>query len=139
VSSLIVVFGAFALLKINISGKRAPQELVTGSIQRSPAVRRSASNDPMAAFLVTPSVAPATQGMKQMAVGVSSPIPLPRPRPNRLWVLASMKSLIERHRHNSGNAIPEKIDHGEPSYCFVIGDRGRRVRHAPSAARLARS
>ena len=35
VSSLVVVFGAFALLKINISGKRAPQELVTGSIQRS--------------------------------------------------------------------------------------------------------
>ena len=57
VSSLVVVFGVFALLKINtISGKRAPQELVTGSIQRSPPVRRSASNDPMTAFLVTPSV-----------------------------------------------------------------------------------
>jgi hypothetical protein len=81
VSSLVVVFVAFALLKINFGGKRTPQELVTGSIQRSPAVRRSASSDPMAAFLVTPSVAPA---MKQMAVGVSSPIPLPRPRPNRL-------------------------------------------------------
>jgi hypothetical protein len=85
VSSLVVVFGAFALLKINtVSGKRAPQELVTGSIQGSPAVRRSAANDSMAAFLVTPSVAPATQEMKQMAVGVSTPIPLPRPRPNRL-------------------------------------------------------
>jgi hypothetical protein len=83
-SSLIVVFGAFALLKFNISGKRAPQELVTGSIQGSPAVRRSASNDSMAAFLVTPFVAPATRDMKQMAVGISSPIPLPRPRPNRL-------------------------------------------------------
>jgi hypothetical protein len=83
-SSLIVVFGAFALLKINISGKRTSQELVTGSIQRSPAVRRSASDDPMTTFLVTPSVAPSTQGMKQMAVGLSSPIPLPRPRPNRL-------------------------------------------------------
>ena len=82
VSSLVVVFVAFALLKINFGGKRTPQELVTGSIQRSPAVRRSASNDPMAAFLVTPSVAP--HAMKQMAVGVSSPIPLPRPRPNRL-------------------------------------------------------
>jgi hypothetical protein len=82
-SSLVVVFGAFALLKFNISGKRAPQELVTGSIQKS-AVRRSASNDPMAAFLITPSVAAATQGMKQMAVGFSSPIPLPRPRPKRL-------------------------------------------------------
>jgi hypothetical protein len=59
VSSLVVA--AFALLKINFGGKRTPQELVTGSIQRSPVV---ASSDPMAAFLVTPSVAPATQGMK---------------------------------------------------------------------------
>jgi hypothetical protein len=54
-SSLVVVFGAFALLKFNISGKRAPQELVTGSIQK-PTVRRSASNDPMAAFLIMPSI-----------------------------------------------------------------------------------
>jgi hypothetical protein len=49
-SSLLLVFGAFALLRINSDGKRVPQELVTGSIQRSPSVRRSASNDPMAAF-----------------------------------------------------------------------------------------
>ena len=55
-SSLVVVFGALALLKFNISGKRALQELVTGSIQKSPAVRRSASNDPMAAFLIMPSI-----------------------------------------------------------------------------------
>jgi hypothetical protein len=83
VSSFLVVVGAFALLKINSGGKRVPQEIVTGSVKRSPEVRRSASNDPMAAFLVTPSVAPSTQATEQMAVGVSLPIPLPRSRPKR--------------------------------------------------------
>jgi hypothetical protein len=84
VSSLLLVFGAFALLKINSGGKRAPQELVTGSIQRSQAVRRSASNDPMAAFPVRPAVGPSTQDTRQMAASVPSHIPLPRPRPKRL-------------------------------------------------------
>ena len=76
VSSLLLAFGAFALLKINSGGKRVPQELVTGSIQRSQAVRRSASNDPMAAL--------STQDTRQMAASVPSHIPLPRPRPKRL-------------------------------------------------------
>ena len=77
VTALLLVCGVFALLKVSGGGKHASPELVTGSIQRSPAVRRSASEDPMAAFLVMPSVAPSTQGTGQ------TPIPLPRPRPNR--------------------------------------------------------
>jgi hypothetical protein len=48
----ILVFGAFALLKVNSGAKQAPtEELLTGSIARSPAVRKSPSNDSMAAFL----------------------------------------------------------------------------------------
>ena len=77
VTALLLVFGVFALLKIGGGGKHASPELVTGSIQRSQAVRRSASDDPMAAFLVMPSVVPSMQGTAQ------TPVPLPRPRPNR--------------------------------------------------------
>ena len=80
VTALLLVFGVFALLKISGVGKHASLELVTGSIQRSPAVRRSASDDPMAALLFMPPVAPSTQGTVQ----TPSPIPLPRARPNRL-------------------------------------------------------
>jgi hypothetical protein len=80
VTALLLVFGVFALLKISGVGKHASPELVTGSIQRSPAVRRWASDGPMAALLFVPPVAPSTQGTGQ----TPSPIPLPRPRPNRL-------------------------------------------------------
>ena len=80
-TALLLVSGVFALLKIGGGGKRASPELVTGSIQRSQAVRRTASSDPLAAFLVAaPSVAPSTPGTAQTRL----PIPLPRPRPNRL-------------------------------------------------------
>jgi hypothetical protein len=77
VTAVLLIIGVFALLKIGGGGKLASPELVTGSIQRSPAVRKSASADPMSAFLVMPSVVPSTQGTAQ------TPIPLPRPRPNR--------------------------------------------------------
>ena len=52
VTALLLVSGVFALLKISGGGKHASPELVTGSIQRSQAVRRAASSDPLAAFLV---------------------------------------------------------------------------------------
>ena len=52
VTALLLVSGVFALLKISGGGKQASPELVTGSIQRSQAVRRAASSDPLAAFLV---------------------------------------------------------------------------------------
>ena len=46
------VCGAFGLLRISIGEKQAPnKELTTGSIQRSPAVRKLEPRDPMVAFL----------------------------------------------------------------------------------------
>ena len=81
VTALLLVSGVFALLKIGGGGKHASPELVTGSIQRSQVVRRAASSDPLAAFLVAaPVFAPSTQGTPQTHL----PVPLPRPRPNRL-------------------------------------------------------
>ena len=81
VTALLLVAGLFTLLKIGGAGKRASPDLVTGSIQRSQAIRRTASSEALAAFLVAaPSVAPSTQGTAQTPL----PIPLPRPRPNRL-------------------------------------------------------
>ena len=56
VTALFLVIGVLAVLRIGGGGKLASPELVTGSIQRSPAVRRSASDDPMSAFLVMPSL-----------------------------------------------------------------------------------
>jgi hypothetical protein len=55
-----LVCGVFGLLKVSIGEQQAPnKELTTGSIQRSPAVRKPESRDPMAAFL-TPAVAQST-------------------------------------------------------------------------------
>jgi hypothetical protein len=80
-----LVGGAFGLLKISIGEKQAPnKELTTGSIQRSPAVRKPESRDPMAAFLVAPAVAQSTQRLTRSTTADPSPIPLPRPRPKRL-------------------------------------------------------
>ena len=78
-TALILVSGVFALLKIGAGGHHSSPELVTGSIQRSQAVRRSAPDDPMAAFLVMPSVVLSIQKTAQ----TQSPIPMPRPRPKR--------------------------------------------------------
>ena len=81
VTALVLVSGVFALLKIGGGGNRPSPDLVTGSIQRPQAVRRAASGDPLAAFLVAaPVFAASTQGTPQAPL----PIPLPRPRPNRL-------------------------------------------------------
>jgi hypothetical protein len=78
-----LVCGAFGLLKISIGEKQAPnKELTTGSIQRSPAVRKPESRDPMAAFL-TPAVAQSMQRSTKSTTADLSPIPLPRPRPKR--------------------------------------------------------
>ena len=46
----ILVFGLSAILKATSSGRQAPaKELITGSIPRSAAVRKSLPNDPMVA------------------------------------------------------------------------------------------
>src|SRR6516225_8212840 len=79
------VCGVLGLLKISIAEKQAPnKELATGSIQRSPAVRKPESRDPMAAFLVAPAVAQSTQRSTRSTTADPSLIPLPRPRPKRL-------------------------------------------------------
>jgi hypothetical protein len=76
----ILVFGAFALLKVNSGAKQAPtEELLTGSIARSPAVRKSPSNGSMAAFLSARPMIPSMQS----AVADRGAVPLPRPRPKR--------------------------------------------------------
>jgi len=80
-----LVCGVFGLLKISIGEKQVPnKELTTGSIQRSPAVRKPESGDPMAAFLVAPAVAQSTQRSTRSTTAGPSLIPLPRPRPKRL-------------------------------------------------------
>ena len=77
----LLVFSIIALLKINSGAKQAPaEELLTGSIPRSPSVRKS-PNDPMAAFLALDSNQSAIQPM-QRAVD-RAPVPLPRPRPKQ--------------------------------------------------------
>src|SRR3989442_855690 len=85
VVAVVVVFGILALLKVNSSGaKQAPaKELLPGSIPRSPAVRKTAYNDSMAAFLALDSTQPATQYMQSTVVDRTA-VPLPRPRPKRL-------------------------------------------------------
>ena len=81
VTALVLVSGVFALLKMGGGGNSPSPDLITGSIQRPQAVRRAASSDPLAAFLVAaPVFAPSTQGTPQTHL----PVPLPRPRPNRL-------------------------------------------------------
>ncbi len=79
---LILVFSIFGLLKTSSGGKPAPgEELLTGSIQKSQAVRKSPSTDPMAAFLT-----PALTGLQPMqsTLGDGGAVPLPHPRPKQL-------------------------------------------------------
>jgi hypothetical protein len=80
VFAVILVFGIFALLKVNSGAKQAPAKELLGSIPRSPAVRKSPSNDSMAAFLATASTQPAIQPMQSTVVDRAA-VPLPRPRP----------------------------------------------------------
>jgi biopolymer transport protein ExbB/TolQ len=82
VVAVILVFSIIALLKVNSGAKQVPaEELLTGSIPKSSAVRKS-PNDSMAAFLALDSNRAAIQPM-QRAVDRAA-IPSPRPRPKRL-------------------------------------------------------
>jgi hypothetical protein len=84
VAAVILVFSVFALLKISSGGKQEPaKELLTGSIQKSPAVRKAPLDEPTASFLA-PAAFQLTPRPMQNAVVVRGPVPLPRPRPNRL-------------------------------------------------------
>jgi hypothetical protein len=78
VAVVILVFSILALLKISSGGKQEPaNELLTGSIQKSPAVREPQLDDATASFF-----APAA--FQQSGVVVRGPVPLPRPRPKRI-------------------------------------------------------
>jgi hypothetical protein len=80
VAVAILVFSIFALLKISSGGKQEPvKELLTGSIQQSPAVRKPRTDDAMASFLAPSAFQPSPQPV-QSAVVVRGPVPLPRPR-----------------------------------------------------------
>jgi hypothetical protein len=96
VAAVILVFSIFALLKISSGGKQEPaKELLTGSIQKSAAVRKPPSDDQTASFL-----APAASRPVQSAVVVRGPVPLPRPRPNRLGRRAVLsKRLLRLYGH----------------------------------------
>ena len=73
----ILVFSIFALLKISSGGKQEPgQELLTGSVQKSPAVRKPPSDDPVASFVAPSSFQPTLRRV-QIGVVVRTPVPLP--------------------------------------------------------------
>ena len=73
---VLVVFSLCALLKVNSGGRDAPaQELLTGSIPRAVAARKSPPNDPMVAFL-------RAEPLQNTAVDGRA-VPWPRPRPKR--------------------------------------------------------
>jgi hypothetical protein len=83
VVAVILVFSVIALLKVNSGAKQAPaKELFTGSIPRSPAIRKSPSNESMAAFLALDSSQAVIRPMQRMVDRTA--VPLPRPRPKRL-------------------------------------------------------
>jgi hypothetical protein len=73
----LLVGGAFGLLKIRSSWKQgSPQELATGSIQRS----LTRQSDPLGALLVAPAT-PASFRKSGEAMRLNS-VPIPRPRRN---------------------------------------------------------
>ena len=81
---LILVFSLCALLKVNGDGGKVPaEELLTGSIPKAAAVHKSASNDPIVAFLSPASTQPTTKPI-QSTLTDRRAVPLPRPRPKRL-------------------------------------------------------
>jgi hypothetical protein len=76
----ILVFSLFALLKVSTGERQEPaKELLTGSIQQSPAVRKPSSDDATASF-----VAPTAFQPTSRPVAFREVIPLPRPRPKRI-------------------------------------------------------
>jgi len=83
IAVVVLVFGAFALLKAINGGREPPtKELMTGSIPTAAPARKPASNDPMAAFL-SPTSTELTTLVQSTAVDRRA-VPLPRPRPKRL-------------------------------------------------------
>jgi hypothetical protein len=79
--AMILVLSVFALLKIGNRGKQtSAEELITGSVQKSSAVGRSQSNDPVASFLAPVSSQPPPRLVQSNAVDRGA-VPLPRPRP----------------------------------------------------------
>jgi len=72
----ILAVGVFAL---NSDAKAPTEELLTGSIARSPTVRKSPSNDSTTAFLSTQPMIPSMQ----RTAADRAAVPLPRPRPKR--------------------------------------------------------
>jgi hypothetical protein len=84
VAAAILVFSIVALLKVGSGAKQAPaEELMTGSIQRSPAGDTRSSSDPIA-FVLRPTTSETIPRPVQNAVVVRKLVPLPHPRPNRL-------------------------------------------------------
>src|SRR5258708_30561818 len=80
----ILVFSIFALLKISSGGKQEPgQELLTGSIQKSPAVRKPPSDDPVASFVAPSSFQPTLRRVPNR-VGVWAPVSFPPPPPKQI-------------------------------------------------------
>src|SRR5215471_20712053 len=79
VVAVILVFSVIALLKVNSGAKQAPaKELLTGSIPRSPAVRKSPSDGSVAAFLALDSHQSTIQPIQREWDRVSGPLPRPR-------------------------------------------------------------
>src|SRR5215467_16055038 len=78
VVAVILVFSVIALLKVNSGAKQAPaKELLTGSIPRSPAVRKSPSDDSVAAFLALdssqPTIQPNAKGVRSSRSSIAAP------------------------------------------------------------------
>src|SRR2546430_12014734 len=81
----ILVFSIFALLKISSGGKQEPgQELLTGSIQKSPVVRKPPSDDPVASFVAPSSFQPTLRRGPKAGGVVSPPSLAPPPAHTRL-------------------------------------------------------
>jgi predicted Zn-dependent peptidase len=71
----ILVFSIFALLKTNTGDKQAPapkELLASNSVERPPAVRSSASNDQMAAFLAPALTQPVPKPVQSAAVDLAA-------------------------------------------------------------------
>ena len=97
---LILVFSVCALLKVNGDGGQVPpKELFTGSIPKAAAVRSSASNDPIVAFL-SPASTQLTAKPTESTLTDRRAVPLPRPRPQRVSLTgARVRDVVPRRDH----------------------------------------
>src|SRR5262249_62010347 len=81
VMALVLVFSAFAALKINSRGKQTPvDQLITGSIQKSSANGRSETKGRVVSYLEPVVSQPSPQHVQSNGA-VRATVPLPRPRP----------------------------------------------------------